>query len=156
MGGLPVGLSSVLALPLSPTVNGVGLQAPGSGPSSTARKPESGILLCRRQHLFDDRANVVIGRSVVDDADAEADRASDAGIRQPHPTSAIHPAEDFLIAVVQRLSTRTRPAEAGGTQLDRSEQLERRLGLDQVCEQGRLPEVLADRSSERSEPVVPK
>ncbi|HEY3010747.1 MAG TPA: hypothetical protein VGJ63_22180 [Micromonosporaceae bacterium] len=48
------------------------------------------------------------------------------------------------------------PAEADGTQVDRREPLQRRLGIDQVREQQSLAQVLPDRGSERLEPVVPQ
>src|SRR5437870_8920781 len=85
----------------------------------------SSSFFCSCQHLFDDRAYVVVGGAVVGNAGPEPNRAADARVREPDPTPLVYSPQDLLVALVQLLGVRVRPAEADGAQLDRSKQLER-------------------------------
>jgi hypothetical protein len=52
------------------------------------------------QHLFGDRANVVVGGAVVGNAGAKPDQAADAHIREPEPTTLVDSPQDLFVAVV--------------------------------------------------------
>src|SRR5262245_38017470 len=83
------------------------------------------------QHFLDDGVDVLVRRSVVGDAGAEADGAADARVREQHPTGFAHRTEDRFVLMVEGVGIALRPAEAHRTQLDWREQFQRRLPADQ-------------------------
>src|SRR5919197_1797624 len=124
------------------------------GPSWRRMPAVSGGACGSREDFLDDLVHVLLGRSVIRDAGAEADATADARIREPDLTCLIDVTENRFVSVVQRVEVSVVPAKADRAQLDRSEQLERRLRLDQLGKQFRLCEVLGDRGAEGTEAVV--
>src|SRR5262245_60577842 len=107
------------------------------------------------EHLLDDRGDVVVRRQVVHEAGAERERAAHTCVRDRDPSAAYDAPEDLGVAAVERRPVAAVvPAEADGAQLDRSEQLERRLRVDERGEQLRPAEILENRLAESRQPVV--
>jgi hypothetical protein len=69
-------------------------------PRTRLARSGPGSLFGRCQHLFGDRASVVLGGAVVGNARAKPDQAADAHIREPEPTTLVDSPQDLFVAVV--------------------------------------------------------
>src|SRR5262245_58606235 len=120
-----------------------------------ARRRRRRCLARAEKHLLDDRGHVVVRRQVVHEAGAERERPVHGRVRDGDPAAAYDASEDLRVAGIERRPVAAIvPTEADGAELDRSEQLERRRGLDERGEQLRPAEILENRLAESRQPVV--